>query len=112
MVKNIFPKRRDIVKIDFGPTLGHEQGGVRPAIVLSNSKYNESTGLMVVCPITRQKKNYFFEVDIETSKTNGVIIVNHLKNVDWRCRKIKIIECVPETIMKEINSKLLFLLSD
>jgi len=34
------PSRGDIVYLDFDPTKGHEQKGLRPAFVLSPRAYN------------------------------------------------------------------------
>ena len=47
MVKKIYiPKQGDIVYLDFDPTIGHEQAGHRPAVVLSHDVFNEHTGMM------------------------------------------------------------------
>ena len=69
MVKNsTIPERGDIVWIDFSPTKGHEQSGLRPAVVISTSKYNSFSNLVLVCPVTSKHKDYFFEVAIEGSQ--------------------------------------------
>ena len=58
------PKRGDLIVLNFNPQAGHEQAGRRNAIVLSPKEFNELTGFIVVCPITNQKKNYPFEVNL------------------------------------------------
>lgn len=50
------PDARDIIKLDLDPRIGHEQGGWRPALVLSPKIYNAKTGLAIVVPITNQAK--------------------------------------------------------
>jgi mRNA interferase MazF len=47
------PKKGDFVAVSFNPQSGHEQKGRRPALVLSNTLFNEQTGLAMVCPLTR-----------------------------------------------------------
>jgi len=63
------PEHGDLVFVRFSPQSGHEQAGTRPGIVLSPQAFNEVTGFAVVCPITRQRKGYPFEVALK-----------------WRCR--------------------------
>ena len=56
------PERGDIVWITMNPTVGHEQSGRRPALVLSPAAYNGKVGLAILCPITSQVKGYPFDV--------------------------------------------------
>jgi mRNA interferase MazF len=56
------PNRGDVVWLTFDPQAGHEQAGLRPAVVLSPKAYNERSKLIVVVPVTRQIKGYPFEV--------------------------------------------------
>ena len=100
MVKPFIPNRGDIILLEFSTQSGHEQGGKRPAIVLSPKKYNEKVGLMLACPITMKQKGYPFEVTLsQTQKTTGVILADHIRSLDWRARKAQFLECsTPETI--------------
>ncbi len=41
MVKEYIPMKRDIVFVDFNLTQGHEQKGVRPAVIISNNPFNQ-----------------------------------------------------------------------
>lgn len=46
----------DIVIVDFDPSLGSEQKGKRPCVVVSNEIYHHKTsGLAIVVPITSNK---------------------------------------------------------
>ena len=58
------PDRGDIVWVDFDPQAGHEQAGRRPALIVSPQSYNQKVGLVLLCPITNQRKGYPFEVRI------------------------------------------------
>ena len=58
------PKRGDVIQVNFMPQVGREQGGRRPAVVMSSSDYNRRVGLLIACPITNQAKGYAYEVSI------------------------------------------------
>jgi mRNA interferase MazF len=89
MVKAIYiPERGDLVWTDFNPQAGREQAGRRPALVLSPRVYKEKTGLAVMVPITSQAKGYPFEVPVNTKAIKGVILSDHLKNLDWKVRGV------------------------
>ena len=47
------PAQDEVWIVDFDPSVGHEQGGIRPALIVSDSGFNSSqAGLVVVVPIT------------------------------------------------------------
>lgn len=47
------PLQGDIWDIDFRPAVGHEQGGRRPALVISHNSFNAAANeLCVVVPLT------------------------------------------------------------
>lgn len=83
------PKQGEIVWIDFDPQSGHEQAGRRPALVVSKTTYNQRIGRAFVCPITSKVKGYPFEVPVKTATITGVVLSDHLKNVDWKTRNTK-----------------------
>jgi mRNA interferase MazF len=57
---NYIPKRGDFISLKFDPQAGHEQMGTRPALVLSQDKFNQKMGFIFVCPIsTTKRKNNF-----------------------------------------------------
>lgn len=51
---------------------------------------------MLACPITSKIKGYPFEVVIKAKKTNGAILVDQLKSVDWEARKATFVERAPK----------------
>lgn len=73
--------------MDFSPSKGHEQGGRRPALVVSARKFNDVTGLMFVCPITSVQKEFTFEVPI-TGTIRGAVLTDQIRSVDWRYRNV------------------------
>jgi len=105
------PDAGHVVKIDLDPIVGHEQGGWRPAIVLSPVAYNRKTSLAVVIPVTSQVKGYPFEVPLPGGmKTTGVALADAIRNLDWHVRRAKYVEPAPAEVMKAIHERLIVLL--
>lgn len=97
--------RGDIVWIDFDPSLGHEQTGRRPGLILSSQKYHQKVGLAIVCPITSKAKGYPFEVPIPDGfKIKGVILSDQLKCIDLAERNVALIFKVSATVVEEVQS--------
>jgi len=106
------PKAGDIVWIDMSPQKGHEQGGRRPALVLSQEEYNRKTGLAIFCPVTNQNKGYPFEVEIPSGLSiSGVILSDHIKNLDWKSRKAEFICSLDdEEVINDVLAKISILI--
>lgn len=105
------PAPGHFVKINLAPATGHEESGLRRALVLSPKIYNEKTGLAVVVPTTNQTKGYPFEVAIPAGlKVTGVILVDAIKSLDWQVRKVGFVESAPAEVVKAVQGKLMVLL--
>ena len=103
MVKNsIVPNRGDIVWIDFNPTKGHEQSGLRPAVVVSTREYNSFSGLVIVCSMTSKRKDYFFEVKVEGPKGRSFVLADQIRSFDIKERIKKTTGKVSELEINEI----------
>ncbi len=97
------PERGDIVWVSFNPQIGHEQSGRRPALVLSNTRYNAVTGMLIACPITSQVKGYPLEVPLPDGlKTSGVVLANQVKALDWQARGVTVIEQAPDELVNDV----------
>jgi mRNA interferase MazF len=103
------PEAGDIVWLNFTPQAGHEQTGHRPALVVSPSVYNHKTSLMICCPMTKQIKNYPFEVLI-AGVSPGVVLADQVKSLDWRVRKAKRKGRVSAEELAEVRAKILALI--
>ena len=100
------PRRGDVIWLNFTPQAGREQMGLRPAIVMSPEIYNKKTGLAICCPITTNVKGYPFEVAISGKKIKGVVLSDHLKNLDWKARKAKFIERASKEVIEQCSMKI------
>ncbi|MFZ2522216.1 MAG: type II toxin-antitoxin system PemK/MazF family toxin [Minisyncoccia bacterium] len=103
-LKNL--ERGDVVWIDFSPTKGHEQSGLRPGVVISPSKYNSLTGMVLVCPVTSKSKNYFFEVEVELLKGKSSVLVDQVRSFDIKERIKKKTGRVSGLEVEEIQAKI------
>ena len=101
-----------MVWLNFTPHAGHEQAGIRPALILSPRLYNQKVGLAICCPITSRIKGYPFEVSVPPeSPIQGVILADQVKNVDWKARKA-VFKCkVFKRVTNDVLAKLATLLS-
>jgi mRNA interferase MazF len=105
------PERGDVIWLDFQPQAGHEPGGRRPAVVLSPMSYNGKVGLALLCPITKQSKGYPFEVKLPVGiEVTGVVLADHVKNLDWQARRAEFICRLPIRVIEEIIGKLAVLI--
>lgn len=104
VAKRYLPERGDIVWLNFNPIRGHEQGGKRPALVISPRIYNKKTSLAVICPVTSRIKGYDFEVAFAgTLKIQGVVLSDQVRSLDWRARRAKYIEHAPDTVVSQVG---------
>ena len=89
MVTLYVPEAGDIVMLDFDPQVGREQAKRRPALVLTDQRYNRASGLAVVCPLTSKRKPYPFALPITVDEVEGAVLVDQLKSLDWLGRSAK-----------------------
>jgi mRNA interferase MazF len=100
MVSNWIPNSGDIIWVDFNPTVGHEQAGKRPALVLSPSSYNGKTSLLLACAMTTEVKGYPFEV---LMPDGGVVLADQVKCIDWRYRNAQPKDTAPEGVVQRVK---------
>jgi mRNA interferase MazF len=99
------PKRGDIVWTDFDPSAGHEQAHKRPAIVLSPEPFNQQIQLALVAPITSRVRGHGFEVKLEDTKTQGVVLCQQVKTIGYEARGIAYIETAPAKVLNEVLAR-------
>jgi mRNA interferase MazF len=105
------PDAGDLVWLTFDPQAGHEQRGRRPALIVSPRAYNSKARLAIACPITSHVKNYPFEVALPPGgRVAGVILADHIKNVDWQARKVAFEAKAPAEVITDVREKLRALL--
>ena len=90
--------RGDIVKVDFNPTKGHEQGNFRPAVVINDIPLPGDINLVV--PITTKNKTYPLEIPLDNrTATQGVMLPFQIRAIDLNNRNAKLIETLPDDLL-------------
>ncbi len=103
--------RGDIYTVDLDPTVGHEQRGRRPVLVISRAEFNRFNPPLV-CPITSggaSARLAGFTVSLATTglKTSGVVLCSQMRTLDLKTRRARRIERVPDEVMTEVLAVLL-----
>ena len=104
------PRRGDLIRLDFDPAAGHEQQGTRPALVLSPEAFNRF-GLALACPVTRGgafARGLAWTVPLAGGglATDGVVLCNQVRTVDWKARRAVFIESVGPELAADVLARL------
>ncbi len=98
----------DIWQVDLNPTMGSEQKGKRPCVILQTNAVSDYGLTTIIAPLTSKKVNkvYSFEADIKPSSRNGLrelskIKFDQIRVIDKR-RLIKKIGKIEEKYFFEI----------
>jgi mRNA interferase MazF len=62
--------RGDIVWADLNPVKGHEQAGLRPALILSPEVFNERSGTVIAMALTSQPQKAGFPLTMEITSVS------------------------------------------
>jgi len=101
------PKRGDIIRLEFEPSAGHDQQGTRPALVLSPEAFNKF-GMALACPVMRGggfARGQAWTVALAGLTTNGVVLCNQVRTVDWRARRGVFVEAAPADLVADVLAR-------
>lgn len=88
--KNIKLRRGDVVRVRLDPTEGHEQAGVRPALVLSPELINEHLNVVMIAAITSKRLDVVLPVEALLQagdgglKVDSKVMLMQVRTVDKR----------------------------
>jgi mRNA interferase MazF len=102
------PEAGDLVWMDFDPTLGREQSGRRPALVVSPAAFWDASGFAIVCPITSRVRPFGTSVVLPADlPVTGEILTSHVRSIDTLARPIAAVGAtVPEPVLADVRAKL------
>lgn len=104
-------RRGDIVKVNFDPTRGHEQGNYRPCLVINS--FPLPGDISIVLPITSREKSYPLEVELDDrTKTHGVVLCFQIRAIDLSSRDAVLIERAPNNIVETCSDYVSRLVSE
>ena len=69
---------------DFGVPVGHEQGKVRPALVVSADGWNGPASTVTVLPITRTSHDFPTRIELEATAQSGLEEISYARCEDIR----------------------------
>lgn len=110
MVGQYVPDAGDIVFMDFDPQRGREQAKRRPALVLTDKRYNRASGLAVVCPLTSKRKPYPFSLPVTVDDVDGAVLVDQIKSMDWSARSAQFRSKAPGFLLAKVRQYIAVLL--
>ena len=94
--------RGDIIWADLNPTIGHEQAGKRPVLVLSHEVFNKRSGTVIVVAITSQPQKAGFPLTLELQESNlpkrSWVKISQIRTLSIKRLRKKISVAKPEEI--------------
>jgi mRNA interferase MazF len=102
------PAAGDLIWTDVDARIGREQGGRRPALVISPVEFWQASGFAVVCPITSKIRPFGTSVVLpEGLLLSGEILTSHVRSIDTLARPISPVgEKVSLEILEDVRAKL------
>jgi mRNA interferase ChpB len=100
--------RGDIYRVSLEPTLGREQRGHRPVLIVSPTAFNLMTKLPVILPITNGgafASRIGFAVPISGLTTTGVVRCDQPRVLDVEARGGRRVEALPEDILEDVLAR-------
>ena len=88
--------------VDFNPIVGSEQGNYRPALVISNDFTISKTNIITLLPIINTKSNHPLNVALEDGKTTGMVLCSHIRSLDLKARKFKVVDEVSKEKLDDV----------
>ena len=104
-------RRGDIYYADLGETIGSEQAGVRPVVIVQNNVGNKYSNTVIVIPITSSiKKNLPTHVNISGYKhgleKDSVILAEQIRTID-KSRLIIKVGSLDKKVIDDIKQALI-----
>ena len=77
-------RRGELWLLDLGEPVGHEQGWMRPALIVSSDRWNRHASTVTVLPLTRTRHDLPTRVEIEPDQLNGLHETSYARCEDIR----------------------------
>ncbi|MCK5145382.1 type II toxin-antitoxin system PemK/MazF family toxin, partial [bacterium] len=99
--------RGEIYWADLNPTIGHEQSGLRPILVISNNIFNQRSGTVIALAITSQTPKVGFPLTFELMDSNlpkqSWVKISQIRTLSTLRLNKKLGEVSPESINQIID---------
>ena len=106
------PDAGDLIWTDFDPRIGREQGGRRPAVVVSPLPFFRASAFVIVCPVTSRVRPFASSVVLpEGLPVAGEVLTSHVRSIDTQARPILPAGArVSSAVLAELRAKLAVLM--
>ena len=107
--------RGDVLRVALDPTLGSKIKKARPCVVVQRASANQTSPLIIVCPLTDaagragNALNIPIERGIGGTTKDSVVRVNQIRSVD-KSRVLKHLGALPGTVMQRVDAGLRLIL--
>ena len=100
----------DIVFADLGETIGSEQSGIRPVIVIQNDVGNKFSPTVIVAPLTSKIKKQTMPTHVEIGERFGltdysIALLEQVRTID-RKRILDYVGTIDSKTMKQVHTAL------
>lgn len=109
MDRNVKQVRKgEIYYAELSGTLGSEQGGVRPVLIIQNDVGNRNSPTTIIAPLTTKLGKAVLPTHIIIEKTSGlseksIVLLEQIRTVD-KCRLRDYVGTVKPKTMKEVDA--------
>jgi len=99
--------RGEIYWADLNPTIGHEQAGMRPVLIISNNVFNQRSGTVIALAITSQPQRAGFPLTYELLNSQlpkqSWVKISQIRTLSVLRIKEKLSEVRPEELYQIID---------
>ena len=104
-------RRGDIYLVALDPSVGREQKGMRPVLIVSPDAFNKLTQIPVVLPITSggdfaRTAGFAVSLSGAGTRTTGVVRCDQPRALDVKARHGKRLERLPPELVEEVLARL------
>jgi mRNA interferase MazF len=99
--------RGDIYWADLDPTVGHEQAGRRPVLILSRPAFNDRSGTVIAVALTSAEPRAGFPLTLELTKTSlpkrTWVKISQIRTISTQRLAGRLASCDPSELKKIVE---------
>jgi mRNA interferase MazF len=99
--------RGDIYWADLDPTVGHEQAGRRPVLILSRTAFNDRSGTVVAVALTSAEPRAGFPLTLELTQTGlpkrTWVKISQIRTISTQRLAGRLTSCSPAELQRVIE---------
>jgi mRNA interferase MazF len=98
------PQPGDVFWVSLDSTLGTEQAGRRPAVIVSTQEFNALSPRVLICPISKRHRDWPVVVPMPPdAQIRGIVLCDQLRAIDRLGRLHGFIERLPDRHLASIR---------